>query len=279
MKSLMARSSNRAPAGPACGRPADELDLAARGRRGHAVDPEHELALAVELAVDVGGAPRDAGVVDAGQARLQRQVLGREQPALDVELASGRDGAADQAHRAVDEDAGRLPVLVADDLAVGRGLRVLRDLGPPHRLGVGPAGVAVDPLEPDRPVRGHRVEHRRGRERAARPEALVPVPAGDPRVAGRRVDPRLDPPGDLLERRDPAQVDLFLAGAERLHVAVGVDQAGDREGVGPVDHAGRRAAEAHDLRRRCRRRRSRRRGRPGPRPRGGRGRRSRSAPP
>ena len=57
------------------------------------------------------------------------------------------------------------------------------------------------------------------------PEALVPVPAGDPRVAGVGVDPRLDPAGDLVERRDPAQVELFLAGPERFHVAVGVDQA------------------------------------------------------
>ena len=118
MKSLMARISNRAPSGPAWGGLPTDLTSLAGGGRGHAVDPDLELALAVELAVDVGGAPRDAGVVDAGQARAEGHLLGREQPAADVELGRSRHRAADQAHGAVDEDAGRPSVLVADDLAV-----------------------------------------------------------------------------------------------------------------------------------------------------------------
>ena len=68
MKSLMARSSNRAPSGPACGRRLTNATSPPVGRRGHAVDPDHELALAVELAVDLGSAARDPGVMDAGQA-------------------------------------------------------------------------------------------------------------------------------------------------------------------------------------------------------------------
>ena len=104
--------------------PADEFDLAALGVRGHAVDPDHELAVAVELAVDVGGAPGDAGVMDAGQARAEGQLLGREQPSPDVELGNGRDRAADQAHGPVDEDTRRPPFVVTDDLAVGRSLRI-----------------------------------------------------------------------------------------------------------------------------------------------------------
>ena len=64
---------------------------------------------------------------------------------------------------------------------------VLVDPGPAHGLRVGPARVAVHPLEPDRPVRRDRVEHGRGREGPARPEALVPVPSGDPGVAGSAV--------------------------------------------------------------------------------------------
>ena len=160
--------------------PADELDLAPRRRRCHGVDPDLEQTLAVELAVDLGGAARDTRVVDPGQAGAERQILGREQPAADVEPREAGHGAADQAHRTVDEDARGIAILIAEDLAVGGGLRVLRDLGSPHGLGVGPASVPVDAMEPDRPVRRHRVEHRSGRELAAGPEALVPVPARDP---------------------------------------------------------------------------------------------------
>ena len=59
MKSLMARSSNRAPVGDRCGGRLDELRPRLRGGRGHAVDADHELAIAIELAIGVGDAPRE----------------------------------------------------------------------------------------------------------------------------------------------------------------------------------------------------------------------------
>ncbi len=58
-------------------RPADELDLAAAWRRGHGVDPQPELAVAVELAIDVGLGLGDARVVNAGQPLQPGSASGR----------------------------------------------------------------------------------------------------------------------------------------------------------------------------------------------------------
>ena len=52
---------------------------------------------------------------------------------------------------------------------------------------------------------------------------VIHEPAGD------GFGPFLHPSLDLFERGDAAQVELLLRGAERLHVTVGVDQAGHRE--------------------------------------------------
>ena len=57
--------------------------------------------------------------MDAGQAALEHVLLRGEQPPFDVVLREAGNGPADQAHRAVDEDARRLAPIVADDLTVG----------------------------------------------------------------------------------------------------------------------------------------------------------------
>ena len=89
MKSLIARSSNRPPGRASGGRPADELDLVTGGRRRHPVDPEAKLAGTVELAIDRDDVLREAGVVDAGDARREDGVLRREDVPLEV-LGTGR---------------------------------------------------------------------------------------------------------------------------------------------------------------------------------------------
>ena len=69
------------------------------------------------------------------------------------------------------------------------------DPGLAHRHAVRPAGMAVDPLEPDRPVGDDGVEIGGGREAAEAPALLVPAAADDPargRVGGGiGADPRL----------------------------------------------------------------------------------------
>ena len=169
--------------------------------------------------------------MDAGQARREDQLLGREDSPLQI-VGLGRR-----------HDAATRPIAPSMKTPVGwpswsrriwpseGALVSLVDSGPAHGLGVGPAGVAVDPVQPDRPVGRDGVEHGGGGEGAAGPEALVPVPPVIHESPG-GVDPRLDPPGDLVERADPAQVDLLVAGPERFDVAVGVDQAGHGERPG-----------------------------------------------
>ena len=166
----------------------------------------------------------------------------------------------DQPHGAVDEDAGGFPLLVVEDLAVAGSLALLGDLGPLHRFRIGPAGVAVDPDQPDGPVRRDGVEGGGGREFAARPVALVPVLADHPRVARVGVDPGLHQAGDLLGRLHAAEVDLLLHRAEIGQVDVGVDQPRGGEGVRALDRPGVRSGEPRRPPRPYPRRRSRRGG-------------------
>ena len=247
MNSLIARSSNRAPGSRFRRRPADELDLVTGGRRRHAVDPEAKLAGAVELAIDLNHILRDPGVVDAGQSRREYRLLRRQDVPLQV-LGAGRwNDPVDQPHGPVDQDSGRLAGRVVEDLTAGRGRGVLGDVGPAESLRVGPSRVPVHPLEPDRPVRRDRVEHGRGREGTARPEALVPASTGDPGVAGCRRDPGLHSPCDLIERADAAKINLLQAGPQRFHVSVRVDQSRHREVGGPIDDGGSRSPEPLDV--------------------------------
>ncbi len=179
------------------GRLADEVSVNSRRRRGHAVDPDHEPAFAIELAVDLSGISQNSGVVHARQARFEHEPLCQEQVPLDIVAGRGGNRSFHQAHRPIDENAGRHPIGVANNLAALGGLGISRNLGPAHRFGIRPTRVAVDPLEPDGAIRGHGIERSSGGKLAPRPEALVPVPAGDPRVARRGLDPLLDPPRDF----------------------------------------------------------------------------------
>ena len=88
MKSLIALSSNREPTGELCRRAAHKVDLTAGGRRCHPVDPDLEPAFAVEIAIGFRHRMRDPGIVNARQSLFQHQILGGQQPPL--QIAPGR---------------------------------------------------------------------------------------------------------------------------------------------------------------------------------------------
>ena len=178
MKSLIARISNRRLGLGAIGRPARELDELPVGDRGHAVDAELQLARPVEPAIDLGLV---AGETPASwtpvRPACEDEFLRRQDlPGESASTSAGNVAPTRPMAPSMKTPVGS-PVGVAEDLAVGRGLRLAGDLAPAHRLGVGPAGVTVDAEEPDRAIRRDRVEDVGRREGAARPEALVPVPA------------------------------------------------------------------------------------------------------
>ena len=94
----------------------------------------------------------------------------------------GGDCSLDERHGVVDEDAGRLARGVAHDAAAGGSWRGARDAGRASSPRVGPAGVAVDALEPDR-VSATRVERRVRWGTAVGEAVLVPAAAEDPLAA------------------------------------------------------------------------------------------------
>ena len=121
-----------------------------------------------------------------------------------------------------------------DPAALG-GLGLGGDAGLAHRRAIGPARMAVDALEPDRPVADDGVEIGGGREAAEAPALLVPAAADDP--ARRRVGGGIS--GDALlrlgERVGVGEVERERAHAEAHDVAVGVDQARDQGPAAAVE--------------------------------------------
>ncbi len=100
--------------------------------------------------------------------------------------------------------------------------------------------MAVDPLEPDRPVADDGVEIGGGREAAEAPALLVPAAADDPargRIGGGiSGDPLPAPPAsELVSLRSSEQ----RAHAEAHDMAVGVDQAGDQGPAAAVEQVAR----------------------------------------
>ena len=96
-----------------------------------------------------------------------------------------------------------------------------------QRSAVRPAGVAVDPLQPDRAIGHGRIELGGGRKASQAPFLLVPAEADDP--ARRRIGGRIG--GDLRLRfgkaGGAAQIELQRQEAQFHHIAMGVDHAGD----------------------------------------------------
>ncbi len=112
----------------------------------HRVDPDLELPLTVKASISLGLRPRvDARIVDACQAGFKDNRLRGKDASGEIAPGPAWNRRLDQTSSAVDEDAGRPPFGVADDLAVGRGFRIRCHAGPSHRLGVRPARVAIDP--------------------------------------------------------------------------------------------------------------------------------------
>ena len=175
-----------------------------------------------------------AHVGDGGEAVGQQYLLRAGEGAVARDRRRRRHGALDQRPGGIDEDAARRAAGPLDPPA-RRGRRRGGDIGFAHRHAVRPAGMAVDPLEPDRPVADGGVELGIGREAAEMPALLVPAAADDP--ARRRIGGGIggDPLLRLGERVGVGKVELQRAHAEAHDMAVRVDQAGDQRPAAAVE--------------------------------------------
>ncbi len=149
------------------------------------------------------------------------------------ELAKGilvgrRNSLGNEVHCPVDQHAGRLAVVAADDLAADGIGRVVGDAGNLHGFAVGPAGMAVHAPQPYRAVGHHGVDISGGREFFHRPDNLVPAPALDPVGVGIVGGIGADEVDRGIEGRRAEQVQAALQGPVVAQVRVPVDQPGQQ---------------------------------------------------
>ena len=170
----------------------------------------------------------DAGphVGNAGDAHSQQRALRLFQCGVAVPGRRGWHDSLDQLHRLVDEDAGRLPARHFDPAAHGR-LGRRANACRADRGAIGPAGMAIDPLQPHRHVADGGVQFGGGGEAAQTPLFLIPAGADDPfaAVIGLRIgtDLRLR----LRQRSRVRQVERDERQAIAHDMPMRVDQARD----------------------------------------------------
>jgi hypothetical protein len=153
-------------------------------------------------------------LVDVLHRRDQRAVL---------HLRGGRrHGRVHEPQRVVLEHACRLALSIAHDRATRDILGRARDARELQSEAVGERHVAVEPVDPHRVIRRHRIDPL-ARWQLAAPEAVVPVTASDPRACRHGCRERLDPCNELLARARIAQ--LYGREAEaafsEVHVCIG----------------------------------------------------------
>lgn len=208
---------------------------------GVAVHAEVELAAGGELAEDGVGGGVDAHLVYAGEAAGEHVGLGGEE--LAAEIGGGGDRGGQKGHGAVDEHAGGVAAIVAEQLS-SRGIRgAVIDPGERERGLVGPAGVAVDPDQPDRSIGEGFAEGAVIGHGGVAPAVLIPAAAEHPAGrggAGAQAREQLGDPGGV------AEVDDLEVAAEADEVGVGVGEAGQGAAAVEIEHAGVRAAGGFD---------------------------------
>ena len=102
-----------------------------------------------------------------------------------------------QLHRLFQQNAARLPICTAHDLAAVRVCCTDCDTDPFQGAAVHPGGMAALARQKDRMLRRDRVQLRRRREGAALPDRLIPAATGQP-LAGARIR---SPPPHPFQRR------------------------------------------------------------------------------
>src|SRR5262249_23943065 len=149
------------------------------------------LALGVEVLERAQERAVGAGFVDRDVAVAGHAFEAREDVGLGALGRRRRDRVREEWDRAVQQDAGRVPVLVLDDLAALGRRRVARDAGALEGEAVAPAREAVEAREVDGMVR-YGLAQALHAGIAVRPRSLVPAAAEDPLALGDALRGRRD---------------------------------------------------------------------------------------
>ena len=190
----------------------------------HLEHPRHTRAVHRRPAIGVG-----AHVGRAGQSVAQHRLLRLGQRGIEHRVTRRGDLALDQPHRPIDEQA----IL---DPPISWRRRCGSDPGSGQRGFIADRGMAVDTIEPHRPIADHRVEIGRGREFLVGPHFLVPAATADPAFA--RVGARVS--GESLlqfgERLAARQIELQRRKTEPHHMAMRIDQPGQNRPPAGIDN-------------------------------------------
>ncbi len=198
--------------------------LVVRGEAHHDVEPDRQRALLLEPAQEVDRLEADPGVVERGHALGQRLRAGELDlaPALELELARRHpramalDRGPRQALRRLPQEARRLAVLVAHQLAPGRIGRLGVDPRQLHGPGVDERGVAAGVGQVDRVARAGR------RQRVVHRVALDRRLGGSLHFSWCQPRPRIQSPGSAAAaaRRTSATIASQLSAAVRSRIVL-----------------------------------------------------------
>ena len=232
-------------------------------------------AVGGRLLVDVDGREVRAGVLKAGDALFESSPAPRARsagarrraaPPASSSRATPRARGSTMPGGGFAQHADRPPGCVLENLAARRIRRLRGHARRLHGLRVDEARVAAGVREHHRVVRRHlaeRVVKRKALDVRLRARSPTSPGASRGRGSTRRASPSSRRPptidDDLVPVLHVHQVELHLRLAEAHEVAVALDEPGNRELPGEIDHLGGRADVALDARRWCRRRRCDRR--------------------
>ncbi len=162
--------------------------------------------------------PQVLHVLNSGDSSLVRRSLGLQERVAEHGGLGVREDPANQIHRVLEQDAGRVSTGIPHDAAALGVGSLAGDVGPGHRHGVYPRGVDIEGVEEDR-LRAEGVEGLAGWRIA--PVVRVPSLAANPALARAALG---NPPHRLGHGRRTGQVHLSPLHGPLRKMGVGVDE-------------------------------------------------------
>ena len=225
-------------------RPSDECHLLDPGRVGH--DPDLQRSDIARAAIGLPVLDRSAHIGRRRHAAREQQFLRLAQRKVYI-LRAGRGYClCDQISGRIDQHARRLTGSLADrrqplDLSASRRLGQRSDTRQRECAAVGPAGMPINPVEPDRAITHYSVEFCGSREPAPpclitkSPQLLIPAAPDDPRAIGVCGGIGGNFPQRFIKRLRFRQVERERGKADARDMDMGINQSGHQDPVFALD--------------------------------------------